>query len=423
MAKSVLLLNMQTKTITLTLPKPHAGRTMGGQKRILSEMRRFNVLDCGRRFGKTDLCEIVIHEPLLKGLPVGWFAPTYKILDDAWDEIARIYSPIIKRQNKTDKVMEMVTGGTIEFWTMDKEGPGRSRKYKRIVIDEAARVKNLMDVFNYDIRPTLIDYSGDAFFPSTPKGLNDFWRLWEIAGDDPEWARWQMPTTENPHLELSEIEAMRASMPERVAKQELDAEFLEDGSFFQNVDACCVIEQPDNPENHKGHHIVSGLDWGLSDDYSRLLVYCIDCNKAVDWWGANHMDYSMQRGFVGDRMRTWGNPSLLPERNSIGVPNIEMLMRDGLNIAHGPDGSPGFNTTSVTKSQLIMSLALGLDKKEPRLPKEYAGEMRAYEVEVTTTNPKFSAPDGQHDDRVMSAALTWWQVTHAYDPTKLIDWA
>jgi hypothetical protein len=147
----------------------------------------------------------------------------------------------------------------------------------------------------------------------------------------------------------------------------------------------------------------------------------VECNKTVDWWGANRMDYSMQRAFIMDRMKAWGNPRLLPERNSIGVPNIEMLIQDGVNVGYGPDGAPGFNTTAVTKSQLIMSLALGLDRKEPRLPKEYAGEMRAYEVEVTTTNPKFSAPDGQHDDRVISAALAWWQVVRSMDASKLVD--
>jgi hypothetical protein len=412
---------MTTQTITLTLPKPHTGRTMGGQKRILSEMRRFNVLDCGRRFGKTDLCEIVIHEPILAGYPVGWFAPSYKILDEAWTEITRLYAPVITGANKTEKRIDFITGGILEGWTLDKEGAARGRKYKRIVIDEAARVKNLVDIFNYDLRATLIDFAGDALFPSTPKGLNDFWRLWELAGDDPDWQRWQMPTSENPHLALSEVDAMRATMPDRVAKQELDAEFLEDGSFFQNVEACCVIEQKDQPEHHKGHRIVAGLDWGLSDDFSRLTVYCVECNKTVDWWGANRMDYSMQRAFIMDRMKAWGNPRLLPERNSIGVPNIEMLIQDGVNVGYGPDGAPGFNTTAVTKSQLIMSLALGLDRKEPRLPKEYAGEMRAYEVEVTTTNPKFSAPDGQHDDRVISAALAWWQVVRGMDPAKLVD--
>src|SRR5688500_13335349 len=99
---------MQTQTsqpteIRLRLPKPHAGRTMGGQVRILNECKRFNVLDCGRRFGKTDVCEILVCEPLLAGYPVGWFAPTYKILDEAWSEIGRMYAPVIAASNKTEK--------------------------------------------------------------------------------------------------------------------------------------------------------------------------------------------------------------------------------------------------------------------------------------------------------------------------------
>jgi hypothetical protein len=415
------LWNMQNQTITLTLPKPHAGRTMGGQARILREMRRFNVLDCGRRWGKTDLGEIVIHQPLLAGYPVGWFAPTYKFLDEAWTEISRVYAPVIKSSNKTEKRIELITGGILEGWTLDKEGAARGRKYKRIIIDEAARVKNLVDIFNYDIRPTLIDLEGDGFFLSTPKGLNDFFLLWEGVPDKPDWMRWQMPTRENPTLPLSEVEAMYTAIPERVSRQELDAEFLADGSFFQNVDACCVIEQPDLPTQHAGHRVVAGLDWALSEDFTRLTFFCVDCARVVDWWGGNRMDYTMQREFIKDRMNTWGNPSLLPERNSIGTPNIEMMIQDGMNIAHGPDGAPGFNTTASTKSPLIMALALGLDKKELKAPKEYAGELRSYEVEITTTNPKFSAPDGQHDDRVISLALAWWQVARGLDPTKLVD--
>lgn len=403
---------MQTQTeIRLKLPKPHEGRTMGGQARILRERRRFNVLDCGRRFGKTDLGEIVIHEPLLAGFPVGWFAPSYKILDEAWIQINRTYAPVIASSNKTEKKIEFITGGILEGWTLDKDGAGRGRKYKRVVIDEAARVKNLMDVFNYDLRPTLIDYSGDGYFLSTPKGLNDFFLLWEMASDSPDWMRWQMPTQENPHLPLADVEAMRASMPERVAKQELDAEFLADGSFFQNVTECCVIEQPSEPGQHAGHRIVAGLDWALSEDFTVLTILCATCGAVVDWWRANKMDFTMQRQFIISRAKDWG-AVLLPERNSIGAPNIEMLAHAGLTIARGPDNVAGFNTTSATKSELIMSLALAFDKREIKAPKEYAGEMRTYEVEVTTTNPKFSAPDGQHDDRVISLALAWWQVAN-----------
>lgn len=394
--------------ITLEIPKPHEGKKLGGQKRILNELRRFNVIDCGRRFGKTDLCEIAICDSLVKGFPVGWFAPTYKILDEAWAEINRMYFPIIASSNKTEKRIEFITGAVLDGWTLDKEGAARGRKYKRIVIDEASRVKNLVDIFNYDLRPTLLDYEGDALFPSTPKGLNDFYRLYILGQENKDWKSWKMPTDENPILKQSEIETMRSTMPERVAKQELDAEFLEDGSFFQNVDACCVVENPDNPENHKGHKIFAGLDWALSDDFTRLTIYCGTCNITVDWWGGNRMDYTMQREFINDRMKKWNNPYILPERNSIGVPNIEMMFKDGLNVMNGLDNAPGFMTTAITKSQLIMSLALAMDKKEIKAPKEYAEELRAYEVEVTTTNPKFNAPSGQHDDRVISLALAWW---------------
>ena len=123
------------------------------------------------------------------------------------------------------------------------------------------------------------------------------------------------------------------------------------------------------------------------------------------------MDYSMQRGFIIETLKKWQGVQLLPERNSMGAPNIEELARDVV-IANGMDNAKGFNTTASSKSELIMKLALALQKQEIKLPKEYADELRAYEVEMSTANPKFSAPSGQHDDRVIAAALAWWCASH-----------
>ncbi len=122
------------------------------------------------------------------------------------------------------------------------------------------------------------------------------------------------------------------------------------------------------------------------------------------------MDFTMQRMFIADKVREW-HALILPERNSIGAPNIEMLVDMGLQVERGPDGGMGFNTTSGTKAELIQRLATGIEKGELKAPKEYADELRAYEVTITTTNPKFSAPTGQHDDRVISLALAWWKAS------------
>lgn len=396
------------QTIQLTIPKPHKGRKMGGQKKIISELKRYNVLCCGRRFGKTDLGEIVIHEPLLQGYPVGWFSPTYKIFNDAWNEIKRIYAPVIKRVNNTEKIIEFITGGVLEGWTMDTEGAGRSRKYKRIVIDEAARCKNLYDAFSFDIRATLLDMQGDAFFFSTPKGLNDFHKIWQMAEDTPDWARWRMPTSENPYITLSEVALMRKGIPARVAQQELDAEFLEEGAFFQGIDAVCIIQESDKRENHKGHQFTAGLDWALSDDFSVLRVYCVTCAKMVDKWRANRQDFSVQRLAIRDKLNYWGSP-VLPERNSIGEPNIELLKNEGIVILAGPDGKPGFNTTASTKPELIQKLAVSIERGSCRLFEEDEDELRSYEVQFTQGgHPKFSAPDGMNDDRVIADALAIW---------------
>lgn len=402
------------QTIKLTLPNPHAGRTQGGQVRILSEMKRYNVLNCGRRFGKTDFAQIAISKPILDGYPVGWFAPTYKYLTEAWSEITRIYAPIIKRSNNTDKIIEFVTGGTLEGWTLDKEGAGRSRKYKRVVIDEAAKAKNLWDVFNFDIRATLLDYKGDAIFASTPKGLNDFHKIWQAAGEGGDWARWQMATSENPYISLDEIQSMRESMPAAVARQELDAEFLEDGSFFQGVDKVCTIEAPDIRENHAGHRLVAGLDWALSNDYTVLRIGCCDCARYVDGYRANRLDFSVQRLAIRDKLKYWYGCSVLPERNSIGEPNIEMLRSDGVSILPGPDGYGGFQTTGTTKPELIHRLAVAIERSDITLAKEDADELRSYEVQFTSGgHPQFSAPDGMHDDRVIANALMWWAMSYA----------
>lgn len=121
------------------------------------------------------------------------------------------------------------------------------------------------------------------------------------------------------------------------------------------------------------------------------------------------MDFTMQRAFIVDKVKSW-DAMLLPERNSIGAPNIEILIQMGVTVLYGMDDAFGFNTTSSTKNELIQRLALAISKEELQAPKEYADELRAYEVTITTSNPKFSAPAGQHDDRVISLALAWFAV-------------
>lgn len=216
--------------IHLKFPRLHPGQEILRRGRA-----RFNVPCMGRRFGKTTFClDEIIAEPggALDGMPVGWFAPNYKYLVEAWREAVRMVEPIIKRRDKSEKRIELITGGVLDFWTLDDPNAGRSRKYAKVVVDEAAHCRNLEEAWQQAIWPTLTDYAGSAWFPSTPCGGNYFKALFD-QGDpnhpnrDPEWQSWQMPSRLNPHLPESELAAFERRLPELVYKQEYLAQFVD----------------------------------------------------------------------------------------------------------------------------------------------------------------------------------------------------
>lgn len=396
------------QTVKLVLDELHVN-----QLTIKHERDRFNVIDCGRRFGKNILGKDFAFETMLAGDPIGWFEPTYKSLADIWREICATAYPITRKRSEQEKRLELITGGVLDMWSLEEPDSGRGRKYKRVIINEAAKVRQLEYSWTNVIRATLADMRGDAYFKSTPKGMNYFYSLWSIAENSPGWKRFRYSTYDNPHIPPDEIDAMRSELPERVFQQEIMAEFLADGSFFQGVERAAVVQQPDTPDQHTGHHLVIGVDWALSQDFTVLTVACRDCNRVVDWERFNQIDYTYQRARVIDMAKRWKIAGALPERNSIGQPNIELLIQAGVNVFLGPDDTPGFNTSATTKPALIQALASGLEHGGFLIPADYADELRSYEVETMASgHPKFSAPDGLHDDRVISLALAWWTMVN-----------
>src|SRR5512139_1798837 len=401
------MLMRQQTAIRIELPRPHPG-----QAQAIRDARRFNVLCCGRRWGKDILLERRITKKALHyRQPVAWFAPTYKMLLENWRALRHLLKPVTERASEAEHRLDLITGAPVEMWSLDNEDAGRGRKYAYIAVNEAAMVKNLANTWAMVLRPTLADFAGGADFGSTPKGLNGFFELWQAAPNKDDWARFHFRTDDNPHIPPAEVAAMRLTLPDRVVRQEIDAEFVEDGAYFQNVDAAAVIDLPDAPDDHEGHYMVMGADWALSEDFTVLTVGCRDCGRVVDWDRFNQIDFTYQRERLYSMARKWGVRGVLPERNSIGAPNIE-LIREHVNVLFGMDGAMGFNTLPTTKPPLIEGLALGLSHHRFKVPKAAGDELRAYQVELSTVgHPKFGAPEGLHDDWVISLALCWYAMT------------
>jgi len=388
----------QPKQIELILPILHEG-----QQVIVDEARRFNVLACGRRFGKTMLGVDLLVDKAIDGCLVGWFSPTYRMLNEVWKAIHETTRPLHSRVSLQEHRIELITGGVIDCWSLDAYDSVRGRKYHRVIIDEAAMVPDLGDAWQAAIRPTLTDYTGDAFFLSTPKGINFFHECYSRGVDQTqsEWKAWHAPTTANPYIDPAEVESARQELPEQVFRQEYLAEFLQnDGAVFRNIDACL---SPDTGD-HKGHRLFAGVDWGQQNDFTVISVVCATCHREVELDRFNKIEWAFQRARLKAVMDRWGVLAVVAESNSIGQPNLEALVREGLPVR-------GFETTASSKPPLIQSLALALERVECQWLPDPVGrvELLSYEAKrnATTGRVSYSAPSGGHDDTVMARALAW----------------
>ena len=198
-----------------------------GQQEVLRDCSRFNVLNIGRRWGKTTLAvnELIV-QPAFDGFPVGYFAPTYSDLHDVWIELRSLLHDAIVSKNEQQKQIRLITGGVIDMWSMDNPDSGRGRKYKRVVIDEAEKAKKFNEAWQGTILPTLLDYKGDAWILSTPKFgqtyFKDLFKLGKEGRDD--WRAFNLSTYSNPYIDHTEIENLRLSMDELSFRCEILAE-------------------------------------------------------------------------------------------------------------------------------------------------------------------------------------------------------
>lgn len=389
--------------VTINLSKPHEG-----QQQILREARRFNVVNCGRRFGKTKIGLNLLIEEALRGYPVAWFAPSYKTLLEPWREALKILKPIIAHKNTSERRIELVTGGVIEFWSLANADTIRGRKYKRALIDEAAMVRSLKSAWEEVISPMLADYEGDAWFFSTPKGKNYFYELFQRGQDalQTAWMSWQMPTSTNPFIKSAEIALQQKQLPEKAFLQEWLAQFLADGGLFRKISQSAIAEwqrdKDERPQPIKNHTYVFGLDWGRDNDYTVISVVDTTLGEQVYMDRFTEVDYELQKGRLTALYEAFKPTVILAEANNMGGPLIEALRRQGLPIQP-------FWTSNSTKKEIIDGLALAMEQGTFCFLNDgiQLGELYSFEqTRLPSGLWRYAAAGNGHDDTVIALALS-----------------
>ena len=397
------------RTYRLKLPAPHPAQT-----EVLTGARRFNVLCCGRRWGKTILGINHLVSVALTGKPTAWFAPIYKDLSEVWRTIVHILQPITVKISAGEHWLELVSGGRVECWSLDTPGAGRGRAYAEIVIDEAAKVPNFEEQWEQTVRPMLADYEGGAWIISTPKGrANYFNKLFNRGLDplQPDWACWQMPTALNPYISAREIESMREEMTDLAFSQEVLAQFVTwAGAVFRRITDCVG-------EVSREQAAMIGVDWGRTGDYT-VFVALSAAGHLVAMDRFRGIEYDLQK----DRLKAfWERQGkrcwISAESNSMGGPIAVQLRNEGLPVAD-------FVTTGPSKAGIIQELTLAFERGTIRIPDDpvLIGELQAFEGTRTPSgHMRYAAPSGLHDDTVMALAIGWAALTGPRQERRYMD--
>ena len=345
----------------------------------------------------------------LSGGKAWWVGPTYPLTTAAWRDLKATARQIPGCDiSESLRSITFPTGGLLEVKSADNPDSMRGVGLDFLVIDEAAFVAE--EAWTEALRPTLADRQGRALIISTPKGRNWFWRAYQLGQDasQSEWKSWQAPTSSSPYIAPTELAAAKAGLPERVWRQEFMAEFLEDGgSVFRGVRPAATARTLTHAE--PGRRYVMGVDWGKTDDFTVITVIDDESGEVVRVDRFNQIDYTVQRGRVVSMYEAFHPATVVVERNSIGEPLIEELVRSGLPVQP-------FTTTNASKSLVIDALALAFERGDITIPNDpvLLAELEAFEMErLPGGSFRFAAPAGLHDDTVMSLAFAW----HAHDGT------
>lgn len=250
----------------MPLPTPHKY-----QSQIISSLKRFNVLICHRRFGKTVLAITLLIIEAARGdneWRGAYIAPTYRQAKGvSWDYLKRFLGDVTGTKfNESDLTAVLPNGAKISLYGAESYDALRGLYFNGVVLDEVAQMP--APAWTQIIRPALSDKKGWAIFIGTPNGKNLLQAIWEDAKREPAWYAAMFRASETDIIDAEELESAKRSMSPDDYAQEFECSFSvgAKGAYYSGLleeaekagRICSVPYEPLLP-------VVTAWDLGVSD--------------------------------------------------------------------------------------------------------------------------------------------------------------
>jgi len=391
--------------------KPHKA-----QERIIEALfsGKYRVITacCGRRFGKSKLMVYILIflgcTRLNRKFAV--IAPTYDqsriIFEEMryYVETSQVLKGMVKRIKESPyPKIEFKTGSSVVFKSADVPKNLRGRSYHLVILDEAAfiddaTVKNV-------IEPMLADYNGILIKISTPFGKNHFYDTFLLGQQEiQDNISFQFPSWINPYISQEYLERKKAELGEDnpIWRQEYCAEFIDDiNNVFKWEHISKNINERIELLEHGsyGRKYIMGVDLAKYQDYTVITLLDITEKpyKVIHFERFNQMPYAYVVKKLRELHSKFNAPKILMDSTGVGDPILEQL----------EDIAEGYKFTNQSKINLINRLVVALEREEVKYPNipHLINELKYFQYIKTKSTLRMDAPNGLHDDTVISLAL------------------
>jgi phage terminase large subunit len=190
---------------------------------------RFSIAVCHRRAGKTVAsAQRLLFSALTCERPnprVAYISPTFgQAKRAAWDYLKEMAAPVLKASpHESELRLDLVNNARINCFGAENGEALRGVYLDDVVLDEAADMAP--SFWPTVVRPTLSDRGGKALFIGTPKGRNEFHRIYEAARTDPTWTALLLPAQATGFISEAELAAARRDLTPEQWEQEYGCSF------------------------------------------------------------------------------------------------------------------------------------------------------------------------------------------------------
>ena len=400
---------MQTQKIQLPI------KNFPAQEQIFKSSTRFKIVSKGRRFGLTKgAVNNFIQEALEGKFKQGLWGDTVNANIERYVE--RYFIPSLNKLpkgswnwRKQPKILEILDS-YIDFRSADTPENWEGFGYDKVFLNEAGIILNDAYLWENAIKPMLWEFAPRTVVGGTPKGMNTFHEL-AMRGQDPNQKAYEFfhfTSFDNPFLDHKALQEDMLSMPERVIKQEIYAEFLEDtGVVFRGTKAI-AIATPQKPKT--GHLYVMGLDLAKVQDYTVIAIYDRSNNCQVYQDRFRTLEWPFQKKKIISIAQHYNHALIVPDATGVGDPIVDDLLRAGMAVEP-------LKLTNQSKKEIIEKLSIYIEQAKINMLNipETLAEFNSFTYDITNSGRiSYNAPAGFHDDIVIAHALAVWQLTPLY---------